>query len=86
MDGYYPYFYISSSQRDVPLKKYPSLVHLMVQLNTSMNVYVFVFWCYFVVTYVSKKSRLATEDQRWKRRSSRYYFAERIPIDSSTDY
>ena len=58
----------------------------MVQLNASINVYVFVFWRYFVVTYVSKKARLAAEDQWWKRRFSPYYFAERIPIDSSTEY
>jgi hypothetical protein len=49
-------------------------------------VYVFVFWRYFVVTYVSKKARLGAEDQRRKRRLSRYYLAERMPIDSSTDY
>lgn len=86
MDGYYPYFCISSSQWDVPLKKCHSLVQLMVQLNTFTNVHVFVFSHYIVVTDVIKQFRLAAEDQRWKRRLSRHSFAERVPTDSSYDY
>jgi len=85
MDGYYPCFCISPSQWDVPLKKCHPLVHLMVQLNTFTNVYVFVFSHYIFVMYVSKQTRLAAEDQRWKRRLSRHSFAERIPTDSSKE-